>query len=139
MSEEMVYDRIDKVALKDDYGVYECCYLLTGKSIDKDLEIEMTGDWFFNELEVVSRETVQSVSSIKEIIDFAKENDAIRSYYPVDTAERHYNEKYLSSALYIGGGHDTVLYEDGNALKTRDAFDEKERIVNKQKPKEMER
>lgn len=72
------YDRIDKVTLVDPYDEsikYYNCYLLTGKDVPAEFEVDTTSDMFFNtEYRVEDRETVAVVNNIDEIIDFLNHN-----------------------------------------------------------------
>lgn len=66
------YDRIEKVMLEDTDEIY----LLTGDDVSAEFEVDLCemGN-LFNELGVITRETVKEVDNLEDIQSFLKDNN----------------------------------------------------------------
>ncbi len=87
------YTRIEKIIFNDGYE----SFFLTHDDITEDFEVDMTSDFFFNELDIIKRETVKIVSTLEEVVQFCKEHDI------------NFNNRLEENALYVGGCADMVV------------------------------
>ncbi len=66
------YDRIEKVMLEDT----DETYLLTGDDVSAEFEVDLCEmGSLFNELGVITRETIKEVDNLEDIQTFLKDND----------------------------------------------------------------
>lgn len=106
------YDHIDKVTLKAEGSKYDniTCYFLTGNKVDDapgGFEVDLTGDCCFNEFELYTREKVADVSSVDDIIKFAKEHNKDNEHII-----KLYTDKNHPENLIVGGEKDMVILSD---------------------------
>lgn len=95
------YTCIDVVDLVDGEYTYYDCYLLTGDGVPSEFEVDLTGDFFFNELIVANRKTVKHLSDIQDLFDF------------LDSEGISYREYCLTpDTLLVGGGKDCIIQPD---------------------------
>lgn len=105
------YDTIIKANLTSSYGNYENCYLLTGEDVDNELEVELTGDLFFNcDYKKENVSVVKKIESLQDLLDFCKENN-------IDIPEENIGKDFL----IVGGSSDLVIQKD---LEAYGIFDE---------------
>jgi len=96
------YDRIDIVDLIYRDRVYPNTYLLTGDDIEsRGLEVDLTGDLDFNEMQTSNRKTACRLNDIQDLFDFL---DAIDVYY------KPYCQ--IPNTLLVGGEKDCLIQPD---------------------------
>lgn len=66
------YDRIEKVMLEDT----DKTFLLTGDDVSAEFEVDLCEEGhLFNEMCVITRETVKEVDNLEDVQSFLKDND----------------------------------------------------------------
>lgn len=98
------YNRIDGVTLTGKDGSKFVTFLLTGDNVDHEFEVDLSqeGTWF-NEDPIEDRKTVCEVSTIKDVVDFAK---------GIHMAENFYTADHFYDVLLVGGGKDMAIMHD---------------------------
>ncbi len=93
------YTAIDLVTLRDNRYTYQESYLLTADEIDKSFEVDLTGDYFFNELKIVNRKTVETVKTLDDVRQFVNQ-------YGLAFPE------YENGGILVGGSRDMLILPD---------------------------
>lgn len=96
-----MYRRIDKVLYEDG----STTFLLTdGENFS--FEVDLKGGFWFNELPVLKRETVKTVETLREVVDFCKENGFL--------FETNGYNRLTGEVLMVGGEADMTV--DSNLM-----------------------
>lgn len=92
------YKEIWIVNLKDEDKEYNDCILLKGSNEYND--IELSGDCWFNELEISSVKSKITINSLKEVIDYCEKKDI-----------RINSSRIINNGLLVGGEKDFLINE----------------------------
>lgn len=101
------YTRIDKVTwMQGDKEKYSA-FLLTGEGIHPDFEVNLQGNFWFNEKSPIGtkRETVKETATIKDVIDFLEKQG-------IPYVKEHLQIIDGMPMLLAGGSKDMLIYPD---------------------------
>ena len=128
----MKYNTIIQCDLADfRYGKieYKNCYLLSYNGCSEELEIELTGNFWFNtEFKAVHRKKVARVENAIDLLNFMIHNNIFTQHNEEIFKEVLHTRKYDfnnldNSRLYVGGCRDYILDYNLNVLGWKEEFE----------------